>query len=1052
MKVENEIKNDYIDELGFYVIEDYDRKAPFASFLSGIAGVEGIPMWSFYVNRGQAISSIGIRDKDNCIMEFFPANEAYKMIYSNGFRTFIKFLNDREEVIFEPFSIATSDNIKRTIKIKNNEIKLIEVNNELGIEIEVIYFTLPNEDFAALGRKLEIKNISKKRIQVEILDGLAAILPYGSTNESYKVFGNTLRSWMQGEIKEDKAAIYKVRASTGDTAKVDKIENSYFYAAFDENENILNPVVDPENIFGYDTSLKKPIEFQKTNIKELVDKNKVCYNKVPCAFSGKIITLEEKTSTYIYSYMGYMNNSGDVSKSLNRICNVNYFNNKINEGNQVIDEISKNVETKTAYPLFDQYIKQCYIDNVLRGGYPLEFGKEHKKIYYVYSRKHGDLERDYNFFSIEPNYFSQGNGNFRDVNQNRRMDIFIHPFTKIENIKLFSNLIQLDGYNPLVIKGKRFYIDESNKENVLNLISEYKSEKLIKLLDDKFTIGELYSLIKNTEEFEDEKIMEAVNNIIEISCEDIEADFGEGFWIDHWTYNLDLIEEYLNIYPDKIKELLIEDENYKFYNSPEYILPRSEKYVLDNGQVRQYKALGKKEKMQSNWVNDKNGNLFKTNLMAKLLILSGVKFMTLDPMGIGIEMEAGKPGWNDAMNGLPGLLGSSFAETSELKRILLFIKDNLHVIEDPIKLPEEFYKAIDQVDEILGLEMNGELSEIEYWDKVSSIREEYRDKIKYSVSGDIRELDVESINNIVDKMISKINLGIKKAKSIYKGKIPTFIHYDAEEYEIDSDNKINPLKFKIIFLPLFLEGPARYLKTELSEEEKKELYKCIKDSDVYDKKLKMYKTSESLEDVSFEIGRARSFTAGWLERESIFMHMEFKYILELIKNGLYEEFFEDIKTAMPPFMDPKVYGRSILENSSFIASSSNPDERNHGRGFVARLSGTTVEMLNIWKLMMVGEKLFAYEDGILKFRLSPILTKDFFNNGKLVTTILGNIRLIYLNQNNKNTFGADMGVINEITLIDKNDNTFVIKGNKARGEFAEKIRNREIVEIQAIIL
>ena len=89
MKAEKIIKNDYIDELGFYVIENFDKKAPFAIFLSGIAGLEGIPMWSFYVNRGQAISSIGIRDKDNCIMEFFPANEAYKMVYSNGFRTFI---------------------------------------------------------------------------------------------------------------------------------------------------------------------------------------------------------------------------------------------------------------------------------------------------------------------------------------------------------------------------------------------------------------------------------------------------------------------------------------------------------------------------------------------------------------------------------------------------------------------------------------------------------------------------------------------------------------------------------------------------------------------------------------------------------------------------------------------------------------------------------------------------------------------------------------------------------------------------------------------------
>lgn len=53
--------------------------------------------------------------------------------------------------------------------------------------------------------------------------------------------------------------------------------------------------------------------------------------------------------------------------------------------------------------------------------------------------------------------------------------------------------------------------------------------------------------------------------------------------------------------------------------------------------------------------------------------------------------------------------------------------------------------------------------------------------------------------------------------------------------------------------------------------------------------------------------------------------------------------FEDLKNALPPFMDPSVYGRSTLENSSFIASSVNPDESMHGRGFVARLSGTTAE-------------------------------------------------------------------------------------------------------------
>lgn len=1052
MKVKDKIKNYYIDELGFYVIENYDKKAPFSSFLSAIAGVDGIPMWSFYVNRGQAISSIGIGDKSNCIMEFFPANEAYKMVYSNGFRTFIKGKCCEEEFIFEPFSMTTNEKIKRIIKIKNNELRLVEINNEHNLRVEIVYFTLPNEEFAALGRKVEVTNMLNKTMEIEVLDGLTAILPYGTDNATYKGIGNTLRSYMEGRIEENGTALYKLRSSTEDTTKIDVVEDSYFYVAFDELGNRLTPIVDPENIFGYDTSLKEPIEFKNTTIQELLKTNNVCYNKVPCGFTGKTISLEENNSTSIYSYIGYMNNNGDVRKSLKRICSEDYFNSKRNDSSELIDDISKHVNTETAYPLFDQYIKQCYIDNVLRGGYPLEFGNLNKKIYYVYSRKHGDLERDYNFFRIEPNFYSQGNGNFRDVNQNRRMDTYIHPFVGKENIKLFNNLIQLDGYNPLIIKGKKFYVNEGKEDNIRNLLNVYKNEEVMKIIEDRFTIGQLYSSLRNIKALDGEKINEIINNIIEICSETIEVEFGEGFWSDHWTYNLDLIEEYLEIYPDKKKELLIDDEKYKFYNSPEYVLPRKYKYSIEDNKVRQYKSLAKKENMKNEWIYDANGNIYETNLFVKLLILAGVKFITLDPMGFGIEMEAGKPGWNDAMNGLPGLLGSNFSEMAELKRLLLFIKENLEVIESSIKLPEEFYKTMYDLEKILTLNLDKKVTQIEYWDKTSTIREEYRDKIKDSVSGEQVNVGSEVIRNITNKMIAKIDLGIEKVKHMNEDNIPTFIYYDVTKYKIDKKSGIKPLEFKVKFLPLFLEGPTRYLKTKLQDNEKQEIYSSIKASNVYDKKLKMYKTSESLEDVSMEIGRSRSFTAGWLERESIFMHMEFKYILELVKNGLYEEFFEDIKTALPPFMNPEIYGRSIIENSSFIASSTNPDERVHGRGFVARLSGTTVEMLNIWKIMMVGEKMFQYENNILKFRLNPILSKDFFKDNTLITTILGNIKLVYTNRNNKDTFGPEQGIIEEIKLIYSDNSITAFNGNEVSGVFAEKIRNLEIVEIRATIV
>lgn len=50
------------------------------------------------------MSSIGIRDKNNCIIEFFPANEAYKMVATNGFRTFLKIINNDKEDILKTYN------------------------------------------------------------------------------------------------------------------------------------------------------------------------------------------------------------------------------------------------------------------------------------------------------------------------------------------------------------------------------------------------------------------------------------------------------------------------------------------------------------------------------------------------------------------------------------------------------------------------------------------------------------------------------------------------------------------------------------------------------------------------------------------------------------------------------------------------------------------------------------------------------------------------------------------------------------------------------------
>ena len=176
---------------------------------------------------------------------------------------------------------------------------------------------------------------------------------------------------------------------------------------------------------------------------------------------------------------------------------------------------------------------------------------------------------------------------------------------------------------------------------------------------------------------------------------------------------------------------------------------------------------------------------------------------------------------------------------------------------------------------------------------------------------------------------------------------------------------------------------------------------------------------------------------GWLERESSFVHMSYKYLIGMFKSGLYDEFYKDIKTSMPPFMDPLVYGRSTLENVSFIATSNNPNPKVHGQGFVARLTGTTSEAITLMYLMFLGKHPFSYEDEVLSFKVKPMVTKDFFKNGLLSFKFLSKITIRIHNKLELDTFDLK---VSHYTLSNDNEN-IEVKGTSIHGKLALDIRS-----------
>ncbi len=1008
-----------------FTIKNYNQKRPFASFLPGIAGPLGMPLWAFYVNRAQGISGFGVRDKNQPMMPFTPANKAYESVASSGFRTFIK----HQGIVYEPFAVTTP--FPHELSVNQSSFSISETNTAIGLTTKVLYYGLPQESLSGLVRTTTFTNTSSSMLTLEILDGIAEFLPVGIQNDVFKSLSNIMSSWISVERLEHQLGFYKLRSSTNDSSEVKQMNEGHFYLAVHQGKRIT-PIVDPALVFDYDTSKQVPVYFQNHDASFIQAQPQVTTNTIPTAFIPLTINLQPGESTSIYAVAGYVREFSELQRHLESLSREAYWQSKEQEASDVITALTKEIKTSSARPLFDAYVEQAYLDNILRGGYPIQLGEN---TYHLYSRRHGDLERDYNFFTIAPEYYSQGNGNFRDVCQNRRLDVAFHPEVKRANIYQFLDLIQLDGYNPLSINGATFLCN--NVDLIDDVLRKYNvdSSLIVDYITTPFTPGQVMYQLQSFPFISGDELMEVFEVIMSNATLQANAQFGEGYWTDHFTYVLDLIENYVGIYPDELDDFLYQDNNYRYFESPVTVRPLHEKITTNSeGNVRQYHGLRHpdEEKIEqlhlnqngTNWVTYQGSN-YQTNLYAKLLTLVLTKHSLLDRFDYGIEMEADKPGWNDAMNGLPGLVGSGVSETIELLRIIEFMIQ--HHSSKSFEVVSETYTLLQQ------------LKSLPVYEDRLRAREVYRDAIRFGPQTTLSQVSTDDVISYLHELQAYLQERLKELVNDHNGIIPTFLYADINEFVIDEKRTVHTKGVSLHVLPAFLEAPARLLKTKTDLNVLKTMHHNVRQSELFDATLQIYKTSTSLEGSTHEIGRIKAFTPGWLERESNFLHMTYKYLLGLLQAGLYEEYYESLETNLVCFMDPAVYGRSPLENSSFIAPTNNPDPKIHGQGFFARLSGSTVEALHMWYIMMTGGAPFQMNQGELEFSLQPKLHHSFFNdNGEVTFRLFHRIDVTIRNKNKASTYNQC-----EIKCIElgHQGEKIVVEGPTIRGQHATLIRS-----------
>jgi len=1061
----------YLNDDGAFVIEDYNHAKLFADFFPGVSGLYGIPMWAFYVNRGQAVSSFGIESKDRAILEFQPANKAYRLSSIQGFRTFLKISEGKAQKFYEPFanSLVSPYKIRQRMLITAHDLTIEETNTTLGLKVTVNYFTMPQEPFAGLVRRVTIENTGRKKLNVQCVDGLPAINPYGLKDWLGKHMSRTVEAWITVLNLKNKAPFYQLKVEVADTPQVTPISEGNFYFAFDSDTRaLLDMIVEASCVFGHASDFLVPENFLQTKNFSMPARQETA-NRTPSAMSVSHFILGAGKKHGFTAIAGFAHDLTELKRVVKKSTAKGYIEEKSKLNRQIIDDIKDYCFTRSASNEFDQYCGQTFLDNILRGGLPISLQTAEGPVgFNVYSRKHGDLERDYNFFMLAPTFLSQGNGNYRDVNQNRRNDIWFNKDVKDSGLVNFLNLIQADGYNPLIVKGAIFAIkDEGAIKGLLNEFSVLQgADKLTEVLKKGFMPGDLLKLVTREIAIKGQAD-DFLTRVLGLSAKHESAEPGEGFWSDHWTYNLDMIESYLSLYPEKLKEILLEKQVFNFFLNDFYVLPRDARYVLTASGVRQYHSLAehdKEVKAQAKGyklrVKDGTGEVYSTNLLVKLICLLANKAATLDPSGIGVEMEANKPNWYDALNGLPGLLGSSISETFEVKRFAVFVKNALGQLrlddQTTVMIFEELADFIQGLTHVLSTEFDA----LKYWQKSNDLKEHFRGTIRYGIKGQEKPLSVGEIKKFLDGIIARCDAGTSKAR-YDNGLFATYFYHEVTEYDLlekshHGEGHVRPKAFKRHDLPLFLEGFVHALRTQSDLPQAKALYKAVRSSKLFDGKLGMYKVNTDLSKESDEIGRTRIFPAGWLENESVWLHMEYKYFLELLRNGLTKEFFTEIHAAMIPFLDPVTYGRSILQNSSFIASSAHEDKKLHGQGFVARLSGSTAELLHMWLVMNMGLDPFSLDDqGALTLKFNPLLPSwlftdkvhDGFGAHTYSFKLFAKIMVTYHNPHLKDTFGTQGVKAQKIVLTYPNGKKVEIAGGILGESHARDVREIKLKSI-----